>query len=106
MIKELNRIKVALAEKKRTNWWLAEQLGKDEATVSKWCTNKCQPSLEAIIQISNLLGVQMNDPVKKWKQYIVEWYKEIAFNRTKLETSRNYQSTSSRICFWKPQWRN
>ena len=44
--KDLNRIKVVLADKKRTNKWLAEQLGKDPATVSKWCTNSAQPNLE------------------------------------------------------------
>lgn len=43
--KDLNRLKVVLAEKKRTNKWLAEQLGKDPATVSKWCTNSAQPNL-------------------------------------------------------------
>lgn len=37
--KDLNRIKIVLVEHKRTNKWLAEQLGKDPATVSKWCTN-------------------------------------------------------------------
>lgn len=42
--KDLNRLKVVLAEKKRTNKWLAEQLGKDPATVSKWCTNSAQPT--------------------------------------------------------------
>jgi DNA-binding Xre family transcriptional regulator len=44
--KDLNRLKVILAEKKRTNKWLAEQLGKDPATVSKWCTNSAQPTLD------------------------------------------------------------
>ena len=41
--RDINRLKVVLAEKKRTNKWLAEQLGKDQATVSKWCTNASQP---------------------------------------------------------------
>ena len=39
---DLNRLKVVLVEKKRTNKWLAEQLGKDQGTVSKWCTNTCK----------------------------------------------------------------
>ena len=43
--KELNRLKVVLAEKKITNKWLGEQLRKDETTISKWCTNTCQPDL-------------------------------------------------------------
>lgn len=46
MKKEINRLKVVLAEKKRTNRWLAAQLGKNEATISKWCTNTTQPSLD------------------------------------------------------------
>ena len=49
--KDLNRLKVVLAEKKRTNKWLAEQLGKDPATVSKWCTNNTQPNLEHLVRI-------------------------------------------------------
>ncbi len=60
MDKDINRIKVVLVEKKRTNKWLAEQLGKDPATVSKWCTNSCQPTLETLIKISQLLDVEVN----------------------------------------------
>ena len=58
---DLNRIKVVLAEKKRTNKWLAEQLGKDPATVSKWCTNSSQPSLETLVEIARCLGVDAKD---------------------------------------------
>ena len=47
--KDLNRLKVVLAEKKRTNKWLAEQLGKDPATISKWCTNNAQPSVDKVV---------------------------------------------------------
>ncbi len=50
-----------LAEKKRTNKWLAEQLGKDPATVSKWCTNTLQPNLETIVEIAKLLEVDIKD---------------------------------------------
>lgn len=50
-----------LAEKKRTNKWLAEQLGKDPATVSKWCTNTLQPNLETIVEIAKLLKVDIKD---------------------------------------------
>ena len=53
--KDLNRIKVVLADKKRTNKWLAEQLGKDPATVSKWCTNSAQPTLENLMDIARCL---------------------------------------------------
>ena len=55
MNKDMNRLKVVLAETKRTNRWLAEQLGKDQATVSKWCTNTSQPSLETLFQIAECL---------------------------------------------------
>lgn len=59
MDNDLNRIKVVLAEKKRTNKWLAEQLGKDPATVSKWCTNTAQPGLETLREIAKLLEVDI-----------------------------------------------
>ena len=57
--KDINRIKVVLVEKKRTNKWLAEQLGKDPATVSKWCTNTSQPGLETLLQIASVLDVDV-----------------------------------------------
>ena len=59
--KDLNRLKVVLAEKKRTNKWLAEQLGKDPATVSKWCTNSAQPNLENLVEIAKVLEVDVNE---------------------------------------------
>ena len=62
--KNLNRIKVVLAEKNRTNKWLAEQLGKDPATVSKWVTNSAQPNLENLMDIARCLEVDLNDLVR------------------------------------------
>lgn len=59
MDRDINRLKVVLAEKKRTNKWLAEQLGVAPSTVSKWCTNVCQPSLETLLQIAECLGVKV-----------------------------------------------
>ena len=59
--KDLNRLKVVLADKKRTNKWLAEQLGKDPATISKWCTNNAQPSVENLIDIARCLDVNVNE---------------------------------------------
>ena len=64
MEKDINRIKVVLADKKKTNKWLAEQLGRDPATVSKWCTNSCQPTLEMMMKIAKLLDVELNDLVR------------------------------------------
>ncbi|WP_417141222.1 helix-turn-helix transcriptional regulator [Phocaeicola coprocola] len=63
-IRELNRLKVVLAEKKRTNKWLAEQLGKDQTTISKWCTNANQPDLASLMQIAKLLDVELSDLVR------------------------------------------
>lgn len=59
--KKINRIKVMLAEKEKTNKWLAEQVGKDPATISKWCTNTAQPSLEMLFQIAKVLNVEVKD---------------------------------------------
>ena len=64
MAQNLNRIKVVLAEKQRTNKWLAEQLDKEPATVSKWCTNIAQPTLETIMQIAKVLEVDLNELVR------------------------------------------
>ena len=50
-----------LAEKKRTNKWLSEQVGKDPATVSKWCTNTMQPNLETLVAIAKALDVDVKD---------------------------------------------
>ena len=73
MDKDINRLKVVLAEKKRTNKWLAEQLGCAPTTVSKWCTNSSQPDLNSLLKISDLLGVDI-------KELIVREYKSL-FNR-------------------------
>lgn len=59
--KLLNRIKVVLAEKNKSNKWLAEQLDKDPAMVSKWVTNTNQPNIETLIQISKVLKVSVDD---------------------------------------------
>lgn len=58
---DINRIKVILVEKHKTNKWLAEQLSKDQATISKWCTNSSQPSLETMIEIAKALDVDVRD---------------------------------------------
>mgnify|MGYP001057804634 FL=1 len=61
MRKNINRLKVVLAEKNRTNRWLAAQLGKNEATISKWCTNSTQPSLTDLVAIAKCLEVDTKD---------------------------------------------
>ncbi|MCI1786188.1 MAG: helix-turn-helix transcriptional regulator [Bacteroidales bacterium] len=60
-IRKLNRIKVVLAEKDLTNKWLGQQLGKSEYTVSRWTTNKQQPSVEQLFDIAKLLNVEVKD---------------------------------------------
>lgn len=66
----INHLKVVLAEKHLTNKWLADKLGKDQGTISKWCTNTLQPNLETLRKIAICLGVEMSDllwPVKNEK---------------------------------------
>ena len=58
---DLNRLKIVLAEKKKTSKWLAEQLKKDPATVSKWCTNSSQPSLGTLREIADLLNIEVRE---------------------------------------------
>ena len=66
--KKINRIKVILAEKEKTNKWLAEQVGKDPATISKWCTNTAQPSLEMLLQIAKVLNVEVKDLLREFDE--------------------------------------
>lgn len=70
---DINRLKVVLVEQKKTAKWLAQQLGKDPATVSKWCTNAAQPSVETFRRIALALDVDMKDLFNSTKEdpYIV-----------------------------------
>ena len=61
--KDLNRIKIVLIEQKKTAKWLAEEIGKDPSTVSKWCTNTSQPSLDTLSKIADFLSVKLSDLV-------------------------------------------
>ena len=61
MANDINRLKIVLAEKKVKSKWLAEQIGKDPATGSKWCTNTSQPSLDNLWKIAELLHVDIKD---------------------------------------------
>lgn len=60
-MKQLNRLKVVLVEQNRIGKWLAEELGRNEATVSRWCTNEYQPSLETLAEIAERLNVDIKD---------------------------------------------
>lgn len=64
---DINRIKVVLVEKKKTSKWLAEQLGKDPATISKWCTNTSQPALDTLRAIAKLIDVDVKDLLNSTK---------------------------------------
>lgn len=64
---DINRLKVCLVEHKRTNKWLAGELGKDPATVSKWCTNTSQPDLATLKRIALLLDVDIRELLNKTK---------------------------------------
>ena len=66
--KDLNRLKVILAEKKFKNKELAEMLGKDQATVSKWCTNSAQPSLENLVEIAKVLKIDVSELIRQQPQ--------------------------------------
>lgn len=59
-MRDINRLKILLAEKKKTNKWLCEQLGVNPTTVSKWCTNSSQPSLEMVLKMMKVLDADIN----------------------------------------------
>lgn len=67
-MKQLNRIKVVLAEKNKTAKWLSEQIGKNTCSVSRWCTNNSQPDLETLFRIAELLKVDVRDLIYVEKQ--------------------------------------
>ena len=71
MAKDINRLKIVLAEQKRTNKWLSEQLKRDPATISKWCTNTAQPGLETLIEIAEALDVDVKDLLHSTKKVAV-----------------------------------
>ena len=60
-MKNINRLKIVLVEKIRTGKWLAEQLGKNPSTVSKWCSNVAQPDLATLVRIATILQVNVNE---------------------------------------------
>lgn len=67
-MKQLNRLKVVLVEKQKTGKWLSEQLDKDPSTISKWCSNKIQPSVEMLDTIAELLNVDVRELLNKSKK--------------------------------------
>lgn len=65
--KAINRLKAVLAEQGKTNKWLAEQLDKNETTISRWCTNEIQPSMDNLVTIAKLLGVDVRELINSTK---------------------------------------
>lgn len=69
---DVNRIKLVLVEKKRTNKWLSEQMGVTPSTVSKWCTNSSQPDLASFLRIADLLEVDIRELItREYKNYLI-----------------------------------
>ena len=66
--KQINRLKIVLVEQSRTNKWLAEQLGKNITTVSRWCTNETQPAIETMIKVADILKVDVRELLVSTKQ--------------------------------------
>ena len=60
-MKAINRIKAVLAEKQLSGKWLANEIGRTENTVSRWCSNKVQPSLENLLEIAEVLKVDIRE---------------------------------------------
>ena len=65
--KAINRLKAVLAEQNKTNKWLAKKLNKNETTISRWCTNEIQPSMETLVEIARLLGVDVRELINSTK---------------------------------------
>ena len=71
-MEDINRLKVLLVEKKRTSKWLAEQLGVNPTTVSKWCTNSSQPDLSNLLRIADLLDGDIRELfVREYKRHLL-----------------------------------
>ena len=62
-VTSINRLKIVLAEQNKTGKWLAEQLGKNEATISRWCSNSSQPSLEMLLKIADALQIDVRKQI-------------------------------------------
>ena len=71
-MEDINRLKLVLVEKKRTNKWLSEQMGVTPSTVSKWCTNSSQPDLGSLLKIADLLEVDLRELiVREYRSYLL-----------------------------------
>lgn len=66
--KAINRLKAVLAEQRKTNKWLAEKLSKNETTISRWCTNEVQPSIDTFVEIAQLLNIDVKELINSTKK--------------------------------------
>lgn len=66
--KAINRLKAVLAEQGKTNKWLAEKLSKNETTISRWCTNEVQPSMDTFVEIAGLLNIDVKELINSTKK--------------------------------------
>lgn len=66
--KATNRIKVVLVEQNKSSKWLAEKLGKNESTVSRWCTNNTQPPVDTLSDIAKLLNIDIRELLSSTKK--------------------------------------
>ena len=76
-MENLNRLKAVLADAGQTNKWLAEQLGKDPVTISKWCTNTTQPNLQTLSRISDLFNIDIRELLVSRNQSVQPLTKDI-----------------------------
>ena len=76
-MENLNRLKAVLADAGQTNKWLAEQLGKDPVTISKWCTKTTQPDLQTLSRISDLLNIDIRELLVSRNQPVQPLTKDI-----------------------------
>lgn len=58
---KINRLKIVLVEQSKTSKWLAKKLDKSASTVSRWCTNEIQPSVETLAEIAQLLKIDVRE---------------------------------------------
>ena len=73
MAEDINRLKLILVEKKKTSKWLADELGVNPSTVSKWCTNSSQPDLATVLKITDLLEIDIKELiVREYDAFLLE----------------------------------
>ena len=104
MLTDINRLKVVLAEKKRTNKWLCEQLGVNPSTVSKWCTSSSQPDLQTLVKIAKLLDMWRENgnkeaqfDVSKLTAFCVDVYSNEVDESTTQKTTQKIPPTLSAV---------